>query len=292
MTRYDTKNTTFDFFSGFKTSKNNDEEKSISDIFSDMVNEPELPCVRLGSFEYQVKGLRSSGNGFHGALCKFRTTDLPLAGKPGGVERELDLDDDEGLIEKNHFLFQNENNLLVFQRNGHAARVNRLSEYLTSYFGETIVFNPVIQPDAIERLMDEELEPVSLDLSYTPPKNRDFFPDDDWGKRLALLAADGNGARIKVSLSADRRSADTAKHHLWQGIKKSAAAIAGTNNASVARVKVTDGNVEYPIDLIADRLVANEEVEMIGRYPSRESIYSSLRRALESKRDELNEIFG
>ncbi|ABE58759.1 hypothetical protein Csal_1404 [Chromohalobacter israelensis DSM 3043] len=291
MPVYDQKEFSIDFFSGMVGS-DADGGVDIFSTFSEICDLEERPSYHLGSFEYQLRSMSKAGGTIKGVLAKFRTSDLPHAGSPAGEERELELEAQEGLIEKNHFLVKKDKCVVVFQRNGHAARIGRLSEYISSYLGETVIFNPILQPDAVERMLDDNLEPVTIELSYAPPTNPDYFPEDDWGERFAKLADLGNSSRIRVNLSADRRSADRDKHTLWPGLKKAAESIVKTRNASVARVKLTDGEHDYPIDLIADRLTDTQLVEMRGRYPVLDSMFAALANSYGSLRDDINEIFG
>ncbi|WNL38013.1 DUF6731 family protein [Halomonas sp. PAMB 3232] len=289
-TNYDRKNFNLDFFSGLHHSQ--DSKFCIFSILEEIGELDVTPHYRLGSFDYQLRSLDKSGNTIKGVLAKFRTSDLPHAGSPDGTERELGLEGSEGLIEKNHFVVKKDKCVIVFQRNGHAARVGRLSEYLTCYAGETIVFNPILQKDSFERLLDDDLKPVSLELSYATPTNPDLFPEDDWGKRMAMLSDMANGSRIRVALSADRRSSDHEKHSLSNRIKESIALLANERSTTVARVKLTDDVYDYPIDLIADRMTADEEVEMRGRYPVLDSMFSALQRAYSERKGDIDEIFG
>lgn len=287
---YDVKSYSLDFFSGKSHSDNSD--FCIFSTLESLCQLEKAPHYQLGSFDYQLRNLSQTGNTIKGVLAKFRTSDLPHAGSPDGAERALDLEEREGLIEKNHFIVKKDKCVVVFQRNGHAARIERLSEYLTQYTGETVVFDPILQPDSIERMLDDNLKPVSIELSYAPPTNPDFYPNDDWGRRLTELADIGNGSRVRVVLTADRRSADESKHTLSARLKDSAAALARGRRASVARVKLTDGDFDYPIDLIADRIYEVKNVEIRGRYPVPDSIYAALQRAYTDRREDINAIFG
>lgn len=288
--RYDRKDFNVDFFSGDE--KSGDEDFSIFSVLESISQHTTAPHYTLGSFDYQLRGLAVSGNTIKGILAKFRTSELPHAGGPDGEERELGLNNQEGLIEKNHFVVKRDKCVVMFQRNGHAARIGRLSEYLTQYKNVTIVFNPILQRDSVERMLDNNLKPVSLELSYAPPTNPELFPNNDWGGRLAKLADLGNGSRVRLTLSADRRTDDTTKHTLASSLKESVIDLVDSRRASVARINLTDGVCDYPIDLIADRITASKRVEMRGRYPVPDSMYSALEEAYTERRGEINEIFG
>lgn len=287
----DQKNYNVDYFSGVFQS-DADDELDVFRIFCELEGLDERPFYNLGSYGYQLRSMEVAGNTVKGVLAKFRVADLPHAGGPAGEERELELEEQEGLIEKNHFLVKRDMAVVVFQRNGQAARIGKLGEYITQYTGATVVFNPILQPESIRRMLDDRLQPVSLELSYARPRNLELFPADDWGNRFAHLAEAGGGARAHVKLTADRRSTDPEKNTLANGIKAGVASFVEARLASVARMTLTDGYNDYPIDLIADRLVDSISVRMNGRYPVLNSMFSELDNSYHARREEIDEIFG
>ncbi|MGG2007740.1 DUF6731 family protein [Pseudomonas aeruginosa] len=116
------------------------------------------------------------------------------------------LADDEGLVDKNHFVYFQDNELLVMQANRHAGTAVALGKYLTDLNGQHAVsFNPVIQPDATRRLMRDDLTPISIEASFARPTNPDMYPDDDWSPQLLDTLAQIGGGNVKLSISRDKK---------------------------------------------------------------------------------------
>lgn len=78
--------------------------------------------VQVGGFVRELWGLRDDGQVVRGQFRKFRMDDFPEVGRVGGAGEELDLDDDQGLIEKNFFALYRRQSLLTWHGNGHASR--------------------------------------------------------------------------------------------------------------------------------------------------------------------------
>lgn len=268
---------------------------NVSQMLLELANSGEYPTLNIKGMVHEIRELRLHHGGatFSGVFAKFREDDLPHAGSPGGDERELGLDDGEGLIEKNHFLYHSNRELLIFQRNGNGSTTSRLGAYFSDIAGETTIFNPVLQAEPTRRLMRNELLPRSLTLSFTKPSNPEMYPDDIWSNRLFSILNDAGGVRMHTRISSDARSTDEEKRYLSNRIKAAACELIDIDGVSVAKLDVEDEDgMNHPIDLIADRLLSSQEVEMDGRYPVTEAIYAALRRAKDECAAELQEIFG
>lgn len=244
----------------------------------------------VGDDTYLMKDLTSTGRGrmFSGVFGKLRMGNLPHVGDPEGHEHELDLAEREGLLEKNHFLFYRDHNLLVYQINRTGSAISTFSAYMTDYMQTATVFNPVLQPDATRRLMRGGVEVETLELSIAAPRDPRMYAGLPFSQDLIDLMRKHRGLQLKIRLSANKRG--DADNHLPNAIKRSVAAFVDNGHARVARVYV-DGDAE-PIDLIADRLISRQTVEMSGRYPVPDSMFAALRRARDENRRQLDEIFA
>jgi hypothetical protein len=265
----------------------------ISEKLDELSGQSLCPVITIGSMSYEIRDLRKlHGGSYSGVFAKYRTDDVPHAGSPNGPERPLDLSDHEGLIEKNYFLYQAGRELLIYQRNGNGSTTSKLSRYFSDLMGETVVFNPVLQPEPTRRLLRTGAIPVSVDLSIARPTNPEMFADDDWSDSILSVLAGAGGVRLKLRITSDARSKDEEDHHLLGRVKRAVSGFVEGGVAKVARVNVEEDGIRHPIDLIADRLVSSQEVEMSGRYPIGQSMNAALRRARDEETDALEEIFG
>jgi hypothetical protein len=244
--------------------------------------------------KYEIRHLESFNDGasFTGVFAKIRLSDLPHIGEAGGPERELELAEKEGLIEKNHFLYFRRYEMLVYQANRNGGSEQRMAEYLSSSANETISFDPVLQPEPMKRLMRNELKITSLEVSFARPTNADWYPKDQFGKDLMGLLHGAEGARLHLSVHANGYGRRTKQHHLRDALKRTMREIVNHADTRVARVMVDDDDHEHPIDLIADRIRDSVVVPMNGRYPVTEKMFNALREVHDAQGHNFRDIFG
>ncbi len=247
------------------------------------------------TYDIEIRNLHEQDPGlFQGVFAKIRKDELPHAGRAGHPDRELGLADDEGLVDKNHFVYFQENELLVMQANRHAGTAVALGKYLTDLNGQHAVsFNPVIQPDATRRLMRDDLTPISIEASFARPTNPDMYPDDDWSPQLLDTLAQIGGGNVKLSISRDKKRVAEGADRLSDRARRAAQAFMQMPTVRKIKIDMEDENgIVYPIDLIADRLKVKIEILVNGRYPNEAAMYRALRGAKDDQRDNLQQIFG
>ena len=272
----------------------NDEAGHLKDMLQSIIDDQLVTVSTYGSMTYEIRDLESHSNGatYTGVLAKFRTDDFPHVGEPGGEEEELNIGDNQGLIEKNHFIFHRQNQLLVWQVNGNASSEKRLGEVLSDISNETVVFNPVFQPDAVRRLMRGNVTPLSLEFTIARPTNTDLIPRNQWNEGLLSLMGQAGGARFSAKITSDSRSAEGDKRKLMPRMKSALKELSGMDGVTKAKFIVEEDGIKHPLDLLEDRVKSSQTVEMIGRYPSVRSMYSALRRAKTEQQAALDEYFG
>lgn len=277
----------------WKGNRHSDEDANLSQLFHDI--EDQGPGYEIGSYTYQIRDLEvpQTGNIIKGYLGKFRTEDIPHAGSLQGEEWEIELEDDEGLIEKNYFLFYQDRDLLVYQRNGHGSTPHKLADYLSEHSGDRVIFDPVLQYDAVERLMRGEARPKKIELSFSRPTNPNFYPSDDWSRSMVGALGAQNGQRMFIRISGDGRSPRDDVRFLGNQIKDIMRNWARSEDIGVAKVVTEEENgFQETIDLVADRLISYQTAQVIGRYPVPNSMYGALRSAYREHRTEIERYFG
>lgn len=222
-----------------------------------------------------------------GVFAKFRTNDIPHIGASGSSkEREIDLAPNEGLIEKNFFRYYEEREILVYQGNGNGSQHTKMATYLTDSLGETVVFNPILQPDAAKRLMKGDAVPRVVELSYARPTNPNLHSDDVFTDEALELLRQSNAATAHVRLSVGRDKGG----RLSESIKAGVSHLMSATHVTVARFEL-DGQTQ-PIDLIADRVKGKISVEMLGRYPSPSSAYTQLEAIYHEYKPLIEQVLG
>ncbi len=276
------------FYTGYIGREDNDDK--VSDIFRELTKKDPCPPCTIDDYTYEIRELRAFGNGsFNGILAKFRSDDIPHIGAPGGEERDIEMEEGEALIEKNHFIFYQDYELLVFQSNRNGSSTRALSTYLGDYKNDTVRFAPVLQLDPMRRLLHSEAKPRKIELSFARPSK-------DWIKRnhtqfsngIIKLLSEAGGSRINLTITPPRKS------FLHMGMKEVVRNLLEEvpEDVKVARMNVLEGDVEHPIDLIADRLFSKKTVDMNGRYPNTKGMFRALQEALDDHSITLRKIFG
>jgi len=244
---------------------------------------------------FKIKGVRKINHVFYGEFCKYRMDNIPHAGSlTDEAEREIQLRESEGLIEKNHFSYVVADKVVVFQRNGSASRGQKMGAYFSELNNETITLDPIVTGDSLSRLMNNEAKPIELELSVARPTNPDLFPSGNTlTDQMASWMNSAGGSRLKIKMSRDARANETDRRHLKNKVKELVSSFFGYEGASVLKVKVEheDGSFE-PIDLIADRIFVSKVIRMNGRYPNQQSMVSALTEAFSDKQDEIYEVIG
>jgi hypothetical protein len=265
-------------------------EGSFPDRFLKLAEQRYTKSIDINGVKYEFRDLSKEGQCVRGYVSRLRYSDLPHAAAPGGTERELALAEDEGLIEKNYFRYYAERNLLVFQHHGYGTTTYQLSNYLAQLFSETITMNPIIQADAMQRIMSNDIKPKMLELSISKPSAK-FVPETDFSKEAMEMMNSSNGLRLYLRVSLGR-SKEGKKRYLANIIKDSVSELFETGILSVARLNVSEDGDTHPIDLISDRITAMINVQTNGRYPVASSVYRELEDAWNSNRSIIDESCG
>lgn len=165
------------------------------------------PVIDINGDHYQIKLLKefNGGESFSGEFAKIRMDDISDIGSITNLyEKPIPLANDEGLLDRNHFLFYKKNELLVFQTNKNAGSAVSLGEYFTTAINHTTVFHPVLKKDALSRMMNNQMTPKSIEISVARPTNPDLYPSDDFSQHLfkAMKDIGGTNAHIKIGVGA------------------------------------------------------------------------------------------
>jgi len=229
-----------------------------------------------------------------GSFRKFRMNDLPEIGRVGDTSRELVLEEKQGLVEKNFFALYRQQSLLIWHSNGHANTPTQFGYALGKLLGIRVNVNPLIQSDALRRLMRGDVEVRKIEVSIPRPKNPDYYPGNKFNRALfsAMSAADGD--RIRVSISSDGKVRPQSKFaKLKSTVKQALEELVTDNIVSVARADVKEDNgVEHPIDLIADRLLSLQGIDHDGRYPLAHEMFKAFEEARSEKQEEIDACLG
>lgn len=267
----------------------NDFEGTIVDVLDEWVASTYCPVIDQSAVKYELRGLSKTGHVYRGYIGKLRCDDLPLASSPRGNERPLDLADDEGLLEKNYFLYLSRQRVLVYQHHGNGTTAMQFGRYLTQSVSSTISVDPVIQPEALKRLMRGRVHPKMVDISIARPA-ASFVPDTDFSRGVINLldSSEGKRIRLKITLGQSKGPLESLAHSVKEGVSE----LLDTGKVSVAKLHVSEDGDAHPIDLISDRIRGEAVVNLESRYPEEEEIYRALKRCWDSHKAVIEESIG
>ncbi len=234
--------------------------------------------------QFAISSLTALGTGvFQGVFGRYRFGETPVQGTAEGAEEDVKLKPGHGLVQKNHFLFFSNRNLIVYQRNPSGSHYSRLQRYLNLATEEQITLEPILTTDAYERLIRGGDARI-IDVSFQQPKDPALYKDL-WLKDAIKLMNDVGGINARVRISVGRSSSRLTR------IKNAVVDLAKGGIAKVARVKL-EGEEEQ-IDLIADRIIETITVKLYdnGR-PDPEEIYATLQQAEVDRSHDLRTFFG
>lgn len=274
------------FYQGYLHTQ--DGARTIYDVLTEIIEAQEggtaPPQIGEGSRAHELRELGASANKavIRGVLALVRD-DAPHIREADGGERPIHLEDQEGILEKNYFLYYRHQNLLVWQINGRASHISRFESYLSSYSGSTAKFLDVLQEGAYERLKNGLVK--SLRFRIAKRRNANAIDPHAWESDVFDLMSGVDGTIIEVKVSTRRRGKGLA-NTVTDAIHR----MMNRDDVSSLQVKM-DGQSE-PIDLFADRISDRIEVEMAGHYPIPTDIIVKLAEAKDRQQTALEASLG
>jgi len=233
---------------------------------------------------YEIRELQSLGDGasFRGVLAVVRD-DAPHIRAEDGAEREIPLTEQEGILEKNYFLFFRKHRLLVWQVNGRASHVMRFERYLSSLSPHTITFDHVIDRNALDRLRSGVVTRIQVRVALS--RSAQAYDPRVWEGSAFQMMAGAGASTMQFELSTGRK-----KIGLKTTVKDAIHRL--LNRAETRSIKIkTDGQQEF-IDLVTDCITDRIHVSMIGLYPDPTDVFAQLAAAKDRQTARLEAYYG
>lgn len=255
------------------------------------------PVFRVRGSNFEMRQVYLAHGGYFGVLGKIRTRNLPHAAKAGGRERELNLDDDEGLIEKSHFFIRPQDGVIALQRNRLACSFAHATGYLTQLCGGDVTLLPIMQADAMGRLAASEAPVREIQINVARPSGVALeqavgINGPSWDATVIRLMAQTGAFRLKFTL-AGNGYADDRGRHLHSRLTTPIGRL--MRNLTVKRARVIlepDGEEPGMIDLLQDRITAEVTVTSTGKYPDSDEMWNQIRQAWNDHRGEIRQVLG
>lgn len=186
-----------------------------------------------------------------------------------------------GLVEKNHFLFFSDLNLIVFQRNAHAGRNSHLQAYLNCPQFAHVSLTQILTTDSYSKLLNgDALKKVEISLRRPAAA---LHQEDTFLSPLINQFQGNKPSHVKLVLSAEKGGS------LPIELKDSLIKLARFGRTRVARASLIDDTL---VDLLMDRVVGSflAELQPNGRaLPNH--MFAGLASAKDQCADDLENFF-
>lgn len=210
--------------------------------------------IDLGENKFQLRNigfLPGSTTEIGGTLTRLRGDIPPIGAADKCEERDIELKDNEGLLEKSHFVISKERNgfeLISFQYAIEAGTVNTLGKLLQTLITHADEVNilAIIRQDAMKRMMNGVIKYV--EYAVAKPKVEDYVAEDDFTKTALELMNETNATRFQGKISIGSRTkglTNTAKRWISELIEQP---------ETTKKLKVKLHEVDIPIDILGDQL--------------------------------------
>lgn len=233
---------------------------------------------------------RSDTRSYAGQIRKIRKADLPEVGAPGQHSKTIELDADEGVIEKNFFVFYKENSLLVMHRNDTGNTANHLAQLLTGALGVAFYAAPLIQPDQAEKLLNNKLNIKKFSVKVPKPTNPELYPQDSISAKTIELLNQSGADSLDVTFTIDQKL-DTSAGRLTNALQSAIGSLLSMG-ATKAKLETDENGKILPIDLIANRIYSKQSIKINSSFPPSESMYQLADKARNEQKELLDEYFG
>lgn len=239
---------------------------------------------QLQGFEVRDLRAHNSGTVYQGVFATIRD-DAPHIREALGGERVIPLQQDEGILEKNHFLYYRDQSVLVYQVNQRASHPTRFEFYLSTLAGagHSVSLDDMLTRDAWEKLNNGIVK--EFDVTFDAPRDPNAYdPADFTSENLRVIERSGAGS-MRVVLKASR-----GRQGLLEWVKHTLHQLKQDRQVRKLQVKL-DGETT-PIDLFADVIREKITVAMDGRYPNSQRTFEALEAAKQRAQAAIDAHFG
>jgi hypothetical protein len=233
---------------------------------------------------------RPDTDSYVGQIRKIRKADLPEVGAPGRDGKKLELDSDEGVIEKNFFIYYSHNCLLVLHRNDDGNTGAHLAQLLSASAGVLFYAGPIIRPDQAEKLLNNQLSIKKFSVKIPKPTNPDLYPQGSISAKTIELLNQSGADSLDITFSIDQR-VETSAGRLSSALQSAVGQLLAMG-ATKAKLDTDENGKILPIDLIANRIYSLQHINTNSYFPPSESMYKLADKAKYEQRELLDEYFG
>lgn len=233
---------------------------------------------------------RSNPDSYAGQIRKIRKADLPEVGQPGRDSKKLELDEDEGVVEKNFFVYYCDNSTLVIHRNENGNTGTHLAQLLSSSLGTPYFASPLIRPEDAELILNNKLTIKKFSVKIPRPTNPDLYPQDSISATTVELLNKSGADSLDLTFTVDSKL-DSSSGRLTSALQTAISTLLSLG-ATKAKLETDDNGLIHPIDLIANRITSTQSTRTNAHFPPSETMYKLIDAARMEKKEEVDGYFG
>lgn len=224
-----------------------------------------LNAVTMEGDFYQVRDLVQVGQVWKGCFAKLRD-EAPHIISSANVERQIQLDEGDRILEKSFFLYYENTDILVFQLSRNVGFLTRFANYWSALLSRVYVdFPAAVDANTWSELLRAGVREINFTYSR-PPGNSNGGPS--WTQRAMSMLQPVHGAVGKFTLRAPRGA--ILGGHIGDLLRWAA------TGGEVQRAKVLLQDETDPIDLFLAPIKVRIAIDMNGAYPDERSAYQQL----------------
>lgn len=268
------------------------ESNFLETLFSNIKNGVSDSFVEVKGFTRELYRLDKNSKGnWIGQFRKYRIDQLPAYARYGEDETEIQLEEDQGIIERNCFMLFPVQNILVWQHDAHANHPERFADFLTTISSVKIEAAPILTKSALARLMSNKTETLKFHISVARPTAPSMYDANMFTDNLFALMNNTGSDLFNLTGGVDLRSKDSG---FLNGIflKKGLETLVSCGAAKGAKVLVIEDGKREWLDLITDRVKASRQIEKDKKSIPFFTIIEMIQSVYDEKREVLDEIMG
>jgi hypothetical protein len=194
---------------------------------------------------------------WEGEIVRVRMHNIPTKADLTGKIEEIKLADNEGICEQSAFIYHPDTNILLLQSNKYGVSPGNFAQYFELIIGSntSIYIDPVIQPDALQRL--EKMNRVKIfDISIAALEDTSIF--DNYGiEEFANLTTVYQAPSINIELKVSRKRNSSLPIEKVRNAARALLKISNKNGSQVKKIRISgssDDDDSLYVDLLKDRM--------------------------------------
>lgn len=272
-------------FANSNVGKNLKDNRQLRDVLDDLIRDHgvkdavghHLPSVELEGDYFQVRNLVKVGQCWRGCFARLRD-EAPHVIDAQNIEKQLNLQVGDRILEKTYFLYYENSDILVFQMSKNVGYLTKFAHYWSSLFdSEYVDFPPAVDRNQLQHVLNSEIRYV--EFTYACPPGGGTSSGPKWTQRAMEMLLPIHGAVGKFTMRAPKNN--VLGGHIKELIKWLA------NRGEVERAKVLLQDEKDPIDLFIDPIKVKITVPIRANYPDEKVVLEELAEAYSDQHNRL-----